>query len=190
MLKSALALAVLFIVSACSDPSFTSPEGEEEELWLLWEHFAATGPTESLDVPPATRGGTTTSGTYSGLLALEIEGGGTCGGGWYFDAFYATRDDWATHTLVAESICYSFSGCACRNECGGRSMSELIVFAEGLGDIHVPGGVSAYSSTHSYAVVIDVGPTPVAVTLGVGDCGTWDNSGLFSIRVTPVDRIR
>lgn len=81
MLKSALALAVLFIVSACSDPSFTSPEGEEEELWLLWEHFAATGPTESLDVPPATRGGTTTSGTYSGLLALEIEGGGTCGGG-------------------------------------------------------------------------------------------------------------
>jgi hypothetical protein len=59
------------------------------------------------------------------------------------------------------------------------------VFVDGVGPVS-PGLTTApaYTSDHTYAIVVDLGAYAGRIYVGNRDCGFWDNSGALTITVT------
>lgn len=142
----------------------------------------------------------TTTSAYNGLLLVEISGLGWNNPSEVFDAFYfvfnASQIGWIPQK--SGSLRLAFDG---GTYLSGTSYSILddvsyggvfplysIVFNEsvgycaGLNTYCVP----EYSSAHVYRFVLQINGAPRVLNFGFGDGGIGDNSGEYSIVITPV----
>jgi hypothetical protein len=128
---------------------------------------------ETLAVPFANGpNGATTTNSYSGSVTINVSGTGQASGTQCSDAFYIYTD---------------FSNV--QGTCG-TPITPVHIAAFGLCingqpvDTYVP-TIPPYSSSHTYQFTISVGSSPQTITFGVCDTFTSDNTGSFTITVTP-----
>ena len=65
---------------------------------------------------------------------------------------------------------------------------DVIKFIDKEGFV-APGNPPAYNSSHEYSVVVDLGQPVRRISIAHADCGFWDNSGNYTVRVTPVESV-
>lgn len=198
-------------VGVVADPEGTLPECDREDNVLRAELVedgegrcvppapvafrARTGGfQETFAVPLSGSMGTTSFNFYSGLVEVSLSGTAETAEGDTLDAFYLVKPGAEPGTAPSPDMHLRLgrSGCACADSsgppaCAAPPVSEHIVWAEGEGEVP-PGTTPSYVASHSYRVVLDLGPTPEPVTLGAADCGAGSFAGALQVSLIPVER--
>jgi hypothetical protein len=136
---------------------------------------------EELTVPACGETPASTLNIYRGIVMMTVRGV-TIGAGptGISDAFYSVESAASPETPIgACPECFRYnplgeSGAECQGM--SRPVSELLA-----------GEYPEFTSSHDYSVRLDLSallPTRLAFT--ISDCGCWDNSGTFELRLETV----
>ena len=137
----------------------------------------------------------TTSGTYNGLVKIQVSGYGQSRFSIVSDAFYGFESSpgvpMTPETPPVCSGCFqylvmSLTGPAC-DYYNPPILASYITYVDGVGDV-AKGTTPPYMGSHTYKFIVDLGQYTGPLTLGSGDCGFGDNSGSYTISVNRVQR--
>lgn len=152
---------------------------------------------EQFVLPLTTQFGVTALGEYEGLVEVAISGVGGTNPDETIDAFYMFEGaGGATIGPIPHAgLRLSRSDCACapgeeagREECAAPDIIDFIVFIDGLGPVS-PGTRPAFQENHEYRFVIDLGDELGPLTLGIHDCGVFDNYGAFQVSLRSISEL-
>lgn len=137
--------------------------------------MAITAPayaSETVSVPFTTPDGGVTTGLYSGVVSVRVEGSGFSLGQMTNDAFYLY--DPVSHDPSYYQLTFG--------------TSPLVAFNPAQNAVNfIIGGLPAYSPDHIYNFLLDTGAvSPTQLHFGVGDGIFADNGGAFRVTITAV----
>lgn len=145
----------------------------------------ATSTCETLFVPftGGPYAATTTLSSYSGTLWVHVSGNGTAAGTQVSDAFYVYTDSWGNLLTGTPGWGTNLPG-----PWHSPLLYNWVLWINGQDAVSWISGLPSYNPSHEYIFQINVG-TPTSLTFGVGDTGTWDNTGNYDVTVStdPLD---
>ena len=151
--------------------------------------FIPTTAVETITVPFIAPEVHTVAG-YSGLVEVNVAGMGQGAGGSRFnDAFYFLdpTDVHPPGSALVMSFAPTFCSGGCCHPPGDQEANQLLVFAEGVGDV-TPPYTPLFDAGHTYRFVVDLGTFSGQLTLANNDCGLGDNTGQYDVTLNGVQR--
>lgn len=154
----------------------------------------ADGPAEQFALPLTQQFGVTAVNEYSGLVEVTLSGTGGTNPGETIDAFYMFEQPPGAPVapFAHNGVRISRGTCACapgegagREDCNSPHIAEFIVYIGGVGVVG-SGTKPSYDPDHEYRFIIDLGELAAPVTLGIHDCGVFDNRGTFLVELRAV----
>ena len=140
------------------------------------------------------KGAALSTGFYSGMVRLDFAGSPESNpyDDTTEDAFYYIdpQENTRFEPQLARLGSTVSVGCFNVEQQFGESTAvvDVIKFIDKEGFV-APGNPPAYNSSHEYSVVVDLGQSVRRISIAHADCGFWDNSGNYTVRVTPVESV-
>jgi hypothetical protein len=154
--------------------------------------YRIAGPSETLTAPFVSSTGVSTIGLFSGPVEISVSGTGSSDGTLLNDAFYFLPGQMGAAATAASSLSSSYQlGLGTDSQSFGSDpalddIQNNIVFISGVGQVSA-GTIPTFNPTNTYDFVLavpDASLTPL--TFGVLDGGHSDNSGSYTVTVTPL----
>jgi hypothetical protein len=145
--------------------------------------YAAVGPTEGLTAPFTLVAGAATTGTYYGLIQVEVSGTGYSFGPRLNDAFYVYTGGPVANDGSYYQLRYDDAPMATLDATKNAKLS-LVYDIDAAAEV-TPPYVPAYQASHTYRFVLNTGNAgPTTLWFGVSDGNFADNGGAYNLQIT------